>query len=435
MEIALSSFGKKSTVPSPVNKMTESFALDFREGFDINLGVGYVNDKTIPNDLIAEALHEVLSDSVKYRNSLNYGGAQGSPNLHRSIKNFYKRNRIGNLTDEIIDNKQVVIGANGATSILESFADIVKPGIVITADPYYYIYCETLQRKGFTVVSVPEDQFGIKTDVLADVLKSLNPVDISFFYIVTINNPSCSILSNSRRKDIVELAASCSIKAGKKIPVIFDRAYEDIIHSDNIEKPHSGMLFDNSDSVFEIGTLSKIVAPALRIGYMFAPSCDFTKLIVQKISDIGFSAPLINQEISSYILDNYIENQLTKVRMGYHTKAVRIKDYLLSALGDNVEELIGGDAGFYFYVTLKNETHENSSFFKYISRTTGISELDGYPEKKERLVLIPGTCCVNPEGSITEKGKRQFRISYGFEETDRILRAIDIIAEAIQFSL
>lgn len=436
MKISLSQFGQKSTIPSPINKMTESFAEDFRESYDINLGVGYVNDKTIPGDLIKDALDKVLSDPLKYRNALNYGGAQGSPNLRKSIKDFYVRNKIGGLSESDFDDKEIVIGVNGATSLLECFADIVEPGIVITADPYYYIYCETLVRKGFEVISIPEDEHGIKTELLEEKLKTIDPGKLSFFYIVTINNPSCSILSNERREQIVQLAEQYSTIAEKTIPVIFDRAYEDIIHSQGLEAPVSGITFDNSDCVFEIGTLSKIVAPALRIGYMIAPKCEFAKLIVQKISDIGFSAPLITQEIASYILDNHIESQLQKVKQAYHEKAEVIKAYLIEKLGDNIEEIIGGDAGFYFYITLKHtETHKDSTFFKFISRTTGDTDADGYPDKKERLVFIPGSCCVNPNGSITEKGKRQFRISFGFEETERVLKAIDIIAEGVDFSI
>ncbi|KAB3546198.1 MAG: hypothetical protein C5617_005405, partial [ANME-2 cluster archaeon] len=60
-EIPLSKYGYASSTPSPVNRMMADFTLEFRDRIDINLGVGYVNERTIPKGLIEEAQREVLA--------------------------------------------------------------------------------------------------------------------------------------------------------------------------------------------------------------------------------------------------------------------------------------------------------------------------------------------------------------------------------------
>lgn len=431
----LSEFGIRSRTPSPVNEMTGQFAVDFREGVDINLGVGYVNDATIPTEKIQQALGAVLADPVHYRNALNYGSAEGSPSLLSAIRNYYSKHHIGKLNKSDINALSLCIGANGATSILDSFAEIIQPGIVITADPYYYIFCDTLHRKGFEVVTVPEDTGGIRIDLLEKTLNGIELSRLRFFYIVTVNNPSCTILENSRRKRIVEIAASLSDAAGYRIPVLFDKAYEDIIHNPEKDSPVSGLKYDPSDLVYEIGTFSKVIAPALRIGYLLTKNHEIARLIMQKVSDIGFSAPLINQEITAWLLEHHIEQQLQKVNDGYRNKAEQLLQFLNQTLGNRLLDVKGGDAGFYFYITIPVATGKGSSFFRYLSRTTGDPQLDGTPDKFPRLVYIPGEYCVNPHGTMVNEGAKQLRISYGFETIDVLKKAVVLINEAIEYSL
>ncbi len=437
-DVLLSAYGKASSVPSPVNRLMTDFAVDFRDGRDVNLGVGYVNEQTIPRQQIQLACEKVLAHREKYRASLNYGGAQGSTNLIESLRRFYIENRIGGITEQTLENRDIVIGANGATSLLESITHLLPAGIMLTADPMYYIYCNDLERKGFTVIAIPEDIEGLDTEILKSRLAALGDEQnaIRFFYVVTVNNPTCTILSNNRKRELVDIVTQLSYKVGRKIPIFFDNAYSDLVHDSTVELLESAQCYDELGIVYEIGTLSKILAPGLRIGYLIGPKGPFLNSIVQRTSDIGFSAPLINQEIASYLLDHGIEAQIEMVNKGYHHKAKAVKNWITELLGDNVQECRGGSAGFYYYLTLKQTlTGSTSDFFRFLTRTTGQEDVDGPSHAQHsKVIYIPGEYCIHPSGEMVEVGKRQFRISYGFEELPQIHTALELMKSAITYS-
>ncbi len=434
----LSEYGQRSSIPSPVSRMMAEVAAEFRVDKDINLGVGYVNENTIPRKKILKALTSIIANPDKYKLALNYGGPHGSANLITAIKDYYINNCIGDLSEEHLNNNEIIIGSNGATSLLEGAARVLSPGIVITSDPMYYIYCDYLERQGFKIITAAEDHEGIRTDLLEKKLQKLGKrlEQLSFFYIVTINNPTCSILSNNRRKEIIRIVSSVSEKLGRKVPLIFDKAYEDLIHDPTVIKPVSGLVHDIHDLVYEIGTISKVLSPALRIGYMIGPDSPFMQAMVQKTSDSGFSAPLITQEIAGYLLEQHIDKQLDNVNRGYRLKAKKTGGWIKEHLGEHLEDLTGGQAGFYYYLTFKkSQTTEGSPFFNFLSRSTGNPDIDGPEDNKNpRVIYLPGQFCVHPEGDLVKKGSRQLRLSYGFEELEKTELAITMMKQAIEYS-
>lgn len=437
-DVLLSEYGKASSIPSPVNRLMTDFAVGFRDGRDINLGVGYVNERTIPHQHIQLACEKVLAHPEKYRAALNYGGAQGSRNLIESLRRFYIENKIGGITEQTLNGRDIVIGANGATSLLESVTHLLPPGIVLTADPMYYIYCNDLDRKGFSVIAIPEDDAGLDTELLKSKLAALGEKRkaIRFFYVVTVNNPTCTILSNKRKRELVDIVMRLSHEIGQKIPLFFDNAYSDLVHDSSVEPLESALCNDTLGIVYEVGTLSKILAPGLRIGYLIGAKGPFLDSIIQRTSDIGFSAPLINQEIASYLLDHGIESQIEKVNDGYQQKAQQVKTWMAELLGDNIQECRGGSAGFYFYLTLAGiETGSTSDFFKFLTRTTGQETVDGPLDSQHpKVIYIPGEHCVHPNGDMVDIGKRQLRISYGFEELPQIHTALKHMKSAVAYS-
>jgi DNA-binding transcriptional MocR family regulator len=179
------------------------------------------------------------------------------------------------------------------------------------------------------------------------------------------------------------------------------------VHDPTVLPLQSGLLYDEQGIVYEIGTLSKILAPALRIGYMIGNDSPFLRAMVQKTSDVGFSAPLITQEIASYLLDYHVQGQIDDVNQGYRQKARAVKGFIDEQLGDVISAR--SRAGFYFYLTLDGiQTTESSDFFKYLSRTTGDEAIDGPDtDKNPRVIYLPGEFCVHPRGDLVEIGKWQ----------------------------
>ena len=122
---------------------------------------------------------------------------------------------------------------------------------------------------GFRVIAIPEAENGIDIDLLREKLDGLqeDKCQIRFFYIITVNNPTCTIINTQTVQSLVQIGTQLSRELGRKVPLIIDRAYDNLIHGESRSAPQSGFFFDTLGLVYEIGTLSKILAPSLRIGY------------------------------------------------------------------------------------------------------------------------------------------------------------------------
>jgi DNA-binding transcriptional MocR family regulator len=145
--------------------------------------------------------------------------------------------------------------------------------------------------------------------------------------------------------------------------------------------------------------------------------------MIQKTSDTGFSAPPFVQEMAAYLLDHGIEDQVRAVNAGYREKALVVRAAIEQQLGPFLAGCRGGSAGFYFYLTMRDvETHPASPFFHALTEAPG-----GRP----RIIYIPGEYCVHPRGDLAAIGRRQLRLSYGFESADTIVRALGLMREAV----
>src|SRR5690606_1561088 len=88
-DVRLSEYGRSSASPSPVSRLMQEFSRGFRAGVDINLGVGYVNEETIPAAAIAAAFDYVATHPQEYPHAYNYGESKGSQRLEAALRRFF----------------------------------------------------------------------------------------------------------------------------------------------------------------------------------------------------------------------------------------------------------------------------------------------------------------------------------------------------------
>ncbi len=431
-----SAYGNNLLEVAPVSRLMASFARDFRPDVDINVGVGYVNEATLPYEAVVEATRRVVDAPETYRSSLNYGDPAGSRQLRAAIMNMLASDAAVGDAD-LIRSKQILIGTNGATSILEGLAQIMEPGLVITSDPVYYIYSYFLDRKGFRVLALPEDAHGMVPELLEEAMfgGDLDLHDLRYVYVVSISNPTSTILTNERRHKIVDIVNRYADLTGNRIPLIFDQAYSGLIHDPAVEIQESAFRNDRHQLVYEVGTLSKILAPALRIGYILGPSGELMSAFEERNSDAGFSASVMSQQIAAVLLNEFLPAQRRSVLDGYRERAVEVMKAVESRLSEYLEEVRGGQAGFYFYLTFQDiATDDQSDFYRFLSRTTGDQRMDGEVHTlKPRVAYIPGQYCVRADGKLLDHGGRSLRFSYGFEPMERLIQAVDLMAEAVRY--
>jgi DNA-binding transcriptional MocR family regulator len=437
LKSSFSTYGETLNDKAPVSHLMASFARDFRPKIDINIGVGFVNEETLPYEAVAEATQKVLTSPNEFRSTLNYGDPAGTIQLRQAIQDMLIDDALPE-DKAIIRSKKVLIGTNGATSILEGLAQSFDPGIVIMVDPVYYIYSYFLERKGYDIIGLPEDAHGMVPEMLNEVLHSerIDPKRLRFIYVVSVSNPTSTILADYRRHQIVDIVNRFCEKHGLYIPLIFDQAYTGLIHDPQVEQQGSSFRNDRNQIVFEVGTLSKILAPALRIGYIVGNPGILINMLEERNTDVGFSASPLNQQISSVLLREYLHTQRSSVLNGYHLRSVRVRKAIDAQLGPWLKEVRGGQAGFYFYLTFTStDTHTNSDFYRYLSRNTGNPTNDGSDsDKKVRLAYIPGEFCVLKNGFLKEEGSRSLRFSYGFESVQKLEQAVQLIREALEYA-
>jgi 2-aminoadipate transaminase len=242
-------------LPPPVMRWTGRVKYDFTGGNNDPDG--------LPLEGLIAAAEAVLRREGR---TLSTYGLNSGPQGYRALREFLVAKLkadagIACAADDIL----ITSGSLQALDLIN--ATLLERGdTVIIEEDCYQGSINRLIRLGVTPVGIPLDRDGMRVDALSTALDELKRKDIRPKYIYTIptvQNPTGTILPLERRQEMLRLSAAHGV------PIFEDDCYCDLIWSG--KRPPALYAMSERGGVIHIGSFSKSIAPALRVGYIVAP--------------------------------------------------------------------------------------------------------------------------------------------------------------------
>ncbi len=261
----------------------------------INLASGEPNAELYPNELLAEAIAKIPVQSA-----LAYPVPMGLMALRREIAHHLKENLQVPITEaEIL----ITAGAQQALHLITQC--LLSPGDAVGLEgPSYFYSLPLFQSVGLRILRIPMDGSGL---IPSEVIQLHQRFRIKMIFTnPTLQNPTGITLSPGRRRELFDLCQKLGI------PIVEDDPYHGLFFNNRKILPIKAL--DNGHSVLYIGSLSKTVAPGLRIGWIAGP-----KNIVERLADAKQQMDFGTSTLMQYLAVEYLksdkrEGHLAKVR-------------------------------------------------------------------------------------------------------------------------
>lgn len=343
--------------------------------------------EALPNQLISECLEAVLAGPDK-KIILQYGHNGGYLPLRKLLAEQY------NVTPE-----QVLVG-NGSLHLQDMLAALlVKPGdVVFVEQPSYDRAIKTFRRRGAKVIGIPLEHDGVNLQALEQAIARQVP---TFMYVIPdFQNPAGVTISAEKRQALVELAQRHNFWLVEDIP------YRALRYSGD-SLPLLREI--NAEHVLTLSSYSKLISPALRVGYLIGPT-DFVKQLT-KLAEDTILAPVLPTQAAVVVFHRrgYFASNLETLKNLYAPR--------LQAIVGALKEHLPGipfaepEGGFFVSITLPEVV--NSSNLLTRAQEAGLALTDGHgffadplDESEDvaslgaRFVRLP-FCALTPE-QITE---------------------------------
>ena len=363
----------------------------------VSLAGGMPNLKDLPLESLAETAKSLILTSGAQ--ALQYGSGQGWEPLREQLVSVMTY-------DGIIgaDPDDVVI-TTGSQQALDLMAELfINAGDVVLAEsPSYVGALGCFRARQADVVHVDMDEDGLIPEALEETIRRLKSAGRAIKFLYTIpnfQNPAGVTLTLERRQRIAEICMR------EHVLILEDNPYGLLgFHSDPLPAIHSF----SPEGVVYLGSVSKMFAPGMRIGWALAPHAIRAKLILASEAAI-LSPGMFGQMFLSSYLNNYDWYGQVKVYRAMYAERCKA---MLDALDEYMPECSWTKpvGGFYAWVTLPEGLNARSMLPRAV---------------KAQVAYVSGTAFY-----YDGRGTDHMRLSFCYPEPDRIREGIRRLAGVV----
>jgi len=287
----------------------------------IVLAAGVPDLRLVPSELIARAYRRAMRRHPKA--ALGYStDARGHVRLRTALAGLVREARgIAATADDVMITRGSQMALDLATRA------IVRPGDVVCVEALGYRPAwATLERAGARLVGIPVDAGGIDVDALG---KICGKTAVRLIYVTPHHQyPTTSVLTAGRRVQLLALARAHRI-------AILEDDYDHEFHYDGRPVlPLASM--DPDGVVVYIGTLSKVLAPGLRLGFVVAPRALVERLARERFLVDRHGDQALELAIAELLEDDELGRHTRKMRRIYHARRDALAEALRAQLGDRL---------------------------------------------------------------------------------------------------
>lgn len=307
----------------------------------ISFAGGFPDSAMFDVEGLKEAANKALTEEPG--GALQYGATEGYNPLREQLAAFMGTKGVSVNPDGLI----VTTGSQQALDLLGK--TLIDPGDkVIVEGPTFLATIQCFRLYGADLVSAPVDANGVDTDALEKLMAEHKP---KFVYLIpTFGNPSGAMLSLARRKRVLELAVKYQTL------IVEDDPYGDLYFHPANPPPRSVLslskdLPESREWVVHCGSLSKVLSPGLRVGWMIAPPELLAKATMCKQFSDAHTSTFAQATAAQYLKAGRMPATLANVRKVYGERARVMGESLKRELGDAIE-FTQPQGGLFFWARL-----------------------------------------------------------------------------------